>query len=130
MKKLLRSIAFVGVLSLSAAVVTGVETPAAHAQGSLEYCEDLGVMVQHISGGMVVRALRGRAVARQIGLRPGDIIFAVDGSHPDSLADLHRVLFTGADEVDHDLDILRGPAHLHAAVFHNHGQIFVHTALH
>jgi S1-C subfamily serine protease len=130
MKKWIRSVALVGAMTLSVATVTSFQPPAAQAQGSLEFCEDLGVLVQHISGGMVIRAMRGRATARQIGLRPGDIIFAVNGSHPDSLADLHRVLFTGADEEDHDLDILRGNAHLHAAVFHNNGQIFVHTALH
>jgi S1-C subfamily serine protease len=130
MKKHVRSFALVGLMALSGATVTGFEPPVAQAQGSLEYCEDLGVLVQHVGGGMVIRAMRGRATARQLGLRPGDLIFAVNGSHPDSIADLHRALFTGADEEDHDLDILRGNAHLHAAVFHSHGQIFVHTALH
>jgi S1-C subfamily serine protease len=117
-------------MACSGAAVTHYRTPTAQAQGSLEYCEDLGVLVQYTNAGMIVRAMRGRAIARQLGLRPGDLIFAVNGSHPNSIADLHRLLFTGADDEDHDLDILRGSLHLHAMVFHHGGQILVHTTLH
>jgi hypothetical protein len=35
-------------MAFSSATVTGFEPTAAHAQGSLEYCEDLGVLVQHV----------------------------------------------------------------------------------
>jgi S1-C subfamily serine protease len=122
-----------GVLAVSLAVASAgsavLSTPAAMAQG-FEYSPDLGVLVEHTGGGFVVRAMRRGAFARQLGLRPGDLVFAVNGDHPDSLNDLHRVLFTGADEEDHDLDIFRNGRHLHASVFHSHGEIFVHTALH
>lgn len=122
-----------GVFALSLAVASAgsatLFAPAAVAQG-FEYCPDLGVLVEHTGGGFVVRAMRRGAFARQLGLRPGDLVFAVNGAHPDNLNDLHRVLFTGADEEDHDLDILRSGRHLHASVFHSHGEIFVHTALH
>lgn len=101
----------------------------AHAQG-MEYCPDLGVFVQHVNGGMQIRAMRRDSIVRQLGLRPGDLIFGVDGRHPDSINELHAMLFAGADNVDHDLDILRGPAHLHAAIFHQSGRVFVHVALH
>jgi S1-C subfamily serine protease len=116
-------------LALSATGGVAVSSRPAMAQG-FEYSPDLGVLVEHTGGGFVVRAMRRGAFARQLGLRPGDLVFAVNGDHPDSLNDLHRVLFTGADEEDHDLDILRNGRHLHASVFHAHGEIFVHTALH
>jgi len=116
-------------LALSATGSVAVSSRPAMAQG-FEYSPDLGVLVEHTGGGFVVRAMRRGAFARQLGLRPGDLVFAVNGDHPDSLNDLHRVLFTGADEEDHDLDILRNGRHLHASVFHAHGEIFVHTALH
>ncbi len=122
-----------GLLALSlvaASAGSAVQSPRpAMAQG-FEYCPDLGVLVEHTGGGFVVRAMRRGAFARQLGLRPGDLVFAVNGDHPDTLNDLHRVLFTGSDEEDHDLDILRNGRHLHASVFHSHGEIFVHTALH
>jgi S1-C subfamily serine protease len=116
-------------LALSATGGVAVSSRPAMAQG-FEYSPDLGVLVEHTGGGFVVRAMRRGAFARQLGLRPGDLVFAVNGDHPDTLNDLHRVLFTGADEEDHDLDILRNGRHLHASVFHAHGEIFVHTALH
>ena len=126
MVNLIRVAALFTAMAFSA-VSVGV-VPTAQAQG-LEYCRDLGVMVQHTDVGLIVRALRGRGVAGQIGLQPDDLLFAVDGYHPDSLDDLHRVLFTGADHVDHDIDILRGNQHLHVMVFHDHGEIFAHGVL-
>jgi S1-C subfamily serine protease len=119
--------------ALAVAALGGVVAEASLAEAqpaSFEYCPDLGVLVQRVDAGLYVRVLRGKAIARTLGLRPGDLIFAVNGEHPASINELHRVLFTGADNEDHDLDILRGDAHLHAAVFHVDGEIFVHTALH
>jgi S1-C subfamily serine protease len=120
-----------GVLALMATTGTGaslVGERRAEAQ-PLQYCRDLGVLVQSMDGGLWVRAMRGGATARMLGIRPGDLIFAVNGTHPDSLNDLHRVLFTGGDNEDHDLDVLRGGRHLHALVFHVNGEILVHQSL-
>jgi S1-C subfamily serine protease len=123
--------ALVGVLAMVGGGVIVANGSRAEAQPtSIEFCPDLGVLVQRVDAGLFVRVLRGKAIARTLGLRPGDLIFAVNGEHPASINDLHRVLFTGADNEDHDLDILRGDSHLHAAVFHVDGEIFVHTALH
>ena len=127
-----RWVKLLGFLALTASTGTGAalvgERPAM-AQG-LEYCRDLGVLVQSTDGGLWVRAMRGNAAARALGIRPGDLIFAVNGSHPESLSDLHRVLFTGGDNEDHDLDVLRGNRHLHALVFHVNGEVLVHQSLH
>ena len=123
--------ALVGVLAMAGGGAIVANGSRAEAQPtSFEFCPDLGVLVQRVDAGLFVRVLRGKAIARTLGLRPGDLIFAVNGQHPSSINDLHRVLFTGADNEDHDLDILRGDSHLHAAVFHVDGEIFVHTALH
>jgi hypothetical protein len=131
MRHWIRTVGLVSALMVGVTGAFAVATPPLSAQPSnFEYCADLGVLVQRLDAGLFVRVLRGKAIARTLGLRPGDLIFAVDGEHPTSLDELHRVLFTKADNVDHDLDILRGDAHLHAAVFHVDGEIFVHTALH
>jgi len=131
MRDWMRRLTVVGVLMMGVSGAFAIATPTLSAQPSnFEYCPDLGVLVQRLDAGLFVRVLRGKAIARTLGLRPGDLIFAVNGEHPASINDLHRVLFTGADNEDHDLDILRGDSHLHAAVFHVDGEIFVHTALH
>lgn len=121
------------VLALSLAVGGGgsalTHAPAVEAQG-FEYCRDLGVMVQHVPTGMSVVALRGGGIGRQLGLRRGDIVWGVDGSHPDSLNEIHTMIFRGVDGAVHDLDVLRGSAHLHAAVFHMHGVVLTRGTLH
>lgn len=121
------------VLALAVALA-GVGAPlprasTAEAQG-IEYCRDLGVMVQHVPAGMSVVALRGGGVGRQLGLRRGDIIWAVDNAHPDTLDQVHEVIFRGADGAVHDLDVLRGAAHLHAAIYHMHGIVMTQGTLH
>ena len=115
-------------LALATAGGVVVHTPATEAQG-LEYCRDLGVMVQHVPQGMAVVSLRGGGVARQLGLRRGDIIWGVDGSHPNSLDELHSMLFSGADGAMHDLDVFRGAMHLHTGVFHMNGLILTRGTL-
>jgi hypothetical protein len=131
MRHWIRTVGLVSALMVGVTGAFAVATPPVSAQpSSFEYCADLGVLVQRLDAGLFVRVLRGKPIARTLGLRPGDLVFAVDGEHPTSLDNLHRVLFTKADNVDHDLDILRGDSHLHAAVFHVDGEIFVHTALH
>ena len=129
MGKILRVAVLFAAMAVSGTAVSVTSAPAAEAQG-MEYCRDLGVLVEHTGAGLLVRALRGNAAARQIGLRPFDIIFSINGSHPGSLSDLHRVLFTGGDDEDHDLDIFRGGQHVHSMVFHHDGNIMVHSALH
>ena len=129
MDKMLRGVLLLAAMVTAGAAASVARAPTAEAQG-MEYCPDLGVLVQHSDGGMFVRAFRGGSLAREIGLQRGDLVFSINGNHPDSLDDLHRVLFTGADNEDHDLDILRNGRHLHAMVFHDHGHILVHSTLH
>lgn len=129
MRKSIRLGLLIGVLAFGTSTASLVPARDAHAQG-FEYSPDLGVLVQHVNAGMLVRAMRRAAFARQLGLQPGDLIFAINGQHPDSLSDIHNMLFTGADDEDHDLDVLRGGQHLHAAVFHHGGEILVHGSLH
>ena len=129
MRKVMQRGLFLGALALGAGVTGTLPATTAHAQ-QMEYCPDLGVLMQHVDAGMIVRAMRRAAFAKALGLRPGDLIFAINGQHPDSITQIHDMLFTGADNEDHDLDILRGGRHLHAAVFHLNGQIYVHTSLH
>ena len=129
MNKMVRVAWLVGAMAFSGAAVSVASAPIAEAQG-IEYCPDLGVLVQHANEGMYVRGFRGGSVAQQIGLRRGDLVFAINGNHPDSLDDLHRVLFTGGDDEDHDLDIFRGGQHLHTMVFHHDGHILTHSTLH
>jgi S1-C subfamily serine protease len=121
------------VLALSVALA-GIGAPVtrastAEAQG-LEYCRDLGVMVQHVPAGLSVVALRGGGVGRQLGLRRGDLIWAVDNAHPDTLDQVHEMIFLGADGAVHDLDVLRGAAHLHTGIFHMHGIVVTQGTLH
>ena len=127
MHKLARVALLFAAMAFSGTAATVADVSVAEAQGGMEYCPDLGVLVQHTDAGLFVRAIRGRGAASQLGLRSGDLIFAVNGNHPDTLSDLHRVLFTGADLEDHDLDILKANGqHVHALVFHDHGTIQVH----
>lgn len=107
-----------------------VAAPAvSHAQG-LERCYDLGVMVQHVDDGFIVRSVMRGGIANELGLSRGDLIFALDGQHPNSLDDLHRIIFSGADRSIHDLDVLRGGRHLHAAVYHLGDRVFFTNSLH
>lgn len=129
MLKSIRMGMLVGLMALSGAGTTVVAPTPAVAQG-LEYSAALGVLVQHSGAGMLVRVVRG-GVARQLGLQPGDLIFAINGNHPDSLSDLANALFAGADNEDHDMDVIRSGQHLHALLFHVHGQVYMHgTGLH
>lgn len=129
MKKLVRMGLCLAALSLTTLGSGPLAPRAAHAQ-PMEYCPDLGVLVSHGDGGLVVQGMRRVAIARQLGLRPGDVIFAINGQHPDTLSQLHSMVFSGADNEDHDLDVLRGGRHLHTAIFHVNGQVLTHTSLH
>ncbi len=121
---------FLGTLALTSAAAHTVAPQPAMAQ-QLEFCPDLGVLVSHSGGGLTVQGMRrGFPITRQLGLRPGDLIFAINGQHPNSLSQLHGVLFAGADNEDHDIDVLRDGAHLHAAVYHVNGQVFARSTLH
>jgi hypothetical protein len=40
------------------------------------------------------------------------------------------MIFRGADGAVHDLDVLRGAAHLHTAVYHLHGIVMTQGTLH
>ena len=113
---------FLASMAFAGGSATFIAPTTAVAQGR-EFCPDLGVLVLHVDGGMQVLALRA-GVGRNLGLRSGDVIFAVNGEHPDSLSQLHHALFAGADSEDHDIDILRGNAHLHAMIFHVEGHVF------
>lgn len=122
MFKAVRTVLLLASMALAGGSATFVAPTAAVAQG-MEFCPDLGVLVQHVDGGMLVRAVRG-GVARNLGLQRGDVIFAVNGEHPDSLSQLHHALFAGSDNEDHDIDVLRGNSHLHAMIFHVEGHVF------
>lgn len=111
-----------------AAGVVSTARPA-EAQG-LERCADLGVMVQHVNDGFIVRSVMRGGIASELGLSRGDLIFAIDGEHPDSLEALHRVIFRGADRAIHDLDVLRGGQHLHAAIYHINDRVYFTNRLH
>lgn len=108
--------------------VASIARPA-EAQG-LERCGDLGVMVQHVSEGFVVRSVMRGGIANELGLSRGDLIFAIDGEHPQSLDDLHQMIFRGADRSIHDLDVLRRGQHLHAAIYHIDDRVYFTNRLH
>jgi len=129
MFKTVRTVLLLASMAFAGGSATFVAPTAAVAQG-MEFCPDLGVLVQHVDGGMMVRVVRG-GVARNLGLRPGDLIVAVNGEHPDSLSQLHHALFSGGDNEDHDIDVLRGNSHLHAMIFHIEEHVFMRgTGLH
>ncbi len=129
MKRFVQTSWLLVALSLTGSAVTTTLPRPAMAQG-MEYCPDLGILVERTSGGFLVRAQRRAAITRRLGLQPGDLIFAINGQHPSSLSQLHNALFSGADNEDHDVDVLRGGQHLHAAIFHVNGELLVHAALH
>ena len=110
--------------------VNGVPYVPAAAQGAREYCPDLGVLVERADGGLRVRQIRRSAAAEQLELEEGDLLVRINGRRPDSVSELHEVLFTGADHEDHELVIERDGEYLRALVFHDHGQVMVHTSLH
>jgi S1-C subfamily serine protease len=129
MSRILRTLAVLLTLA-GAASTLAVVAPSPAAAQSLEKCEDLGVMVQHVKDGYIVRSLVAGGVAEEIGLTRGDLIFAVDGKQPASLDELHRIIFSGADNAQHDLDVLRGEAHLHTGVYHIGSRIYISGKLH
>lgn len=127
MSRLLRVLTVLFSLSTATAVAYAPSTATAQ---SLERCEDLGVMVQHVKDGYIVRSLVQGGVAEELGLTRGDLVFAVDGTQPSSLDELHRIIFSGADKAMHDLDVLRGEKHLHTAVYHVGNRIYISGKLH
>jgi len=119
-----------GALGLANTAAQSVAVSPAMAQ-QMEFCPDLGVLVSSSSGGLTVQGMRrGGTISRQLGLRPGDLIFAISGQHPTSLSQLHNILFAGADNEAHDIDVLRDGQHLHASLYHAHGQVFANNTLH
>jgi C-terminal processing protease CtpA/Prc len=126
----IRSVFLVAVVGAAASsLVLSVPRPV-QAQLALERCDDLGVMVQYVNGGFVVRSMLPGGIAEGMGLMRGDLIFAVDGRPPRSLDDLHAVLFSGEDNALHDLDVLRGDAHLHTSIYHLRGRVYFSGTLH
>lgn len=112
-----RGLVALALIGVAGATLTATAPRAATAQ-SFERCADLGVMVQHIDSGFVVRSVMRGGIANELGLTRGDVVFAIDGQTPNTLDDLHRAIFSGADRAIHDLDVLRGGRHLHAAIYH------------
>ncbi len=130
-KKLMVFVGLVGAGALVGAPVDAAPktATAAKAESVTEFSPDLGAVVEVTPDGIRVQAVRKNAGIPGLDLQAGDLIFGVNGKHPDKIKDLHDLLFTGADNEDHDLDVIRrGAGHVHYMIFHVGDKMFVHKS--
>ena len=89
----------------------------------------LGCSVYNTPAGLVVRSVRRHSFAQRLGLREGDLIYAIQGRRPRSIRQLHRYLFLGRDGVNRDLDIVRMGRHVNAVFVHSERSLNVVTPI-
>jgi S1-C subfamily serine protease len=102
---------------------------ASKAASVTEYSPDLGAVIELTPDGIRVQAVRKGAGVDGLDLQAGDLIFGINGKHPESTKDLHNALVSGGDNEDHDVDVIRrGAGHVHYMLFHVGDKLYVHKS--
>jgi hypothetical protein len=134
-KRLMGLLAMVGAGTLlgapaDAAPKKGEKKEAAKAAAPVtEYSADLGAVIELTPDGIRVQAVRKGAGIEGLDLQPGDLVFGINGKHPETTKALHDALTSGGDNEDHDVDVIRrGTGHVHYMLFHVGDKLYVHKS--